>query len=246
MEKNKVLKAIISAAAAAALFSALPVSAQTAGSTAKGQTDMSGKATKDGTVGAPDSQGKDDRMMGKSGNTGANMSGTPGAQSGMNSGMNATGASTAGATASGSLSKADQKALMGMAMANMAEVAAGKMAVSKAQSADVKAFAQQMVDDHSKALTDVQTLAQSKGVTLPTELDAKHKAMAAKLDKLSGDKFDKEYMKNAGLAEHKNAHGMLMKEEKSAKDADLKALVMKMAPVVEQHLKSAQQITAKK
>lgn len=187
MEKNKVLKAIISASAAAIMFSALPASAQTAG--------MSG----------------------------------------------------AGATASGSaLASADKKAIMDMGMANMAEVEAGKMAVTKSQSADVKAFAQQMIDDHSKALTEVQALAQAKGVTLPTELDAKHKAMAAKLDKLSGDKFDKEYMKNAGVSDHKTVHAMLMKDQKAAKDADVKALAGKMLPTVEQHMKSAEMITAKK
>lgn len=153
----------------------------------------------------------------------------------------------AGATASsGALTSADKKAIMDMGMANMAEVEAGKMAVTKSQSADVKAFAQQMIDDHSKALTEVQSLAQAKGVTLPAELDAKHKAMAAKLNKLSGDKFDKEYMKNAGVSDHKAVHATLVKDQKAAKDADVKALAAKMTPTVEQHLKSAEMITAKK
>src|SRR5437868_5338811 len=55
-----------------------------------------------------------------------------------------------------SLSKGDQKALVGMAQANMAEVAAGKLAQSKSQNDQVKSFAQQMIDDHTKALTEVQ------------------------------------------------------------------------------------------
>ena len=175
MEKNKVLKAIISASAAALLFSALPASAQ-----------------------------------------------------------------------STMLTGADKKAIMDMGMANMAEVAAGKMAVAKAQSPDVKAFGQQMIDDHSKALTDVQALAQTKGVTLPTELDAKHKAMAAKLDKMSGADFDKYYMKNAGVADHKTVHATLAKDEKAAKDPDVKALAGKMLPTVAQHMKSAEMIADKK
>jgi len=206
MEKNKALKAILSASAAALMFSTLPVSAQST-------------------------------MAADPAVNGATQSGSN--QSGMSGAAGATGSSAA-------LTSADKKAIMDMGMANMAEVAAGKMAVGKSQNADVKAFAQQMIDDHSKALTEVQTLAQAKGVTLPTELDAKHKAMAAKLDKLSGDKFDKEYMKNAGVSDHKTVHAMLMKDEKAAKDADVKALAGKMLPVVEQHMKSAQMITAKK
>jgi putative membrane protein len=202
MEKNKVLKAILGASAAALLFSTLPASAQTS----TGTSAMNANSTQ---------------------------------QSGMSG--------AAGATASGTaLSSADKKAVMDMGMANMAEVETGKMAVAKAQSPEVKAFAQQMIDDHSKALTEVQTLAQAKGVTLPTELDAKHKAMAAKLDKLSGAQFDKEYMKNAGVADHKTVHAKLVKDEKGAKDPEVKALAEKMRPVVEQHLKSAQTLTAKK
>ena len=89
------------------------------------------------------------------------------------------GASATAATASGTakLTAADRKAIMDMAMSSMAEVEMGKMAQTKSQNADVKAFGQKMVDDHGKALAEVQTLAQSKGVTLPTELDAKHKAL---------------------------------------------------------------------
>jgi predicted outer membrane protein len=103
-----------------------------------------------------------------------------------------------------------------------------------------------MVDDHGKALADLQPLAQSKGVTLPTELDAKHKAMAAKMEKLTGDAFDKEYMKMAGLKDHKDTHAKLKKISKSAKDADVKAAAEKTLPVVEQHLKAAQQMSSAK
>lgn len=141
--------------------------------------------------------------------------------------------------AASALNKADQKIVMDMARANMAEVEAGKMAVSKTQNAEVKAFAQRMIDDHTKALADVTALAQNKGVTLPTELDAKHKAMAAKLGKLNGDAFDREYMKQAGVADHTKVHAMLKKDSSRAKDPDVKALAAKMMPAVEEHLHSA-------
>lgn len=137
------------------------------------------------------------------------------------------------------LNKADQKIVMDMARANMAEIEAGKIAVSKSQNAEVKAYAQRMIDDHTKALADVTTLAQNKGVTLPTELDSKHKAMAAKLNKLEGDAFDRGYMKQAGVADHTKVHAMLKKDSARAKDPDVKALAAKMMPTVEEHLTSA-------
>lgn len=158
------------------------------------------------------------------------------------------GASATAATASGTakLTAADRKAIMDMAMSNMAEVEMGKMAQSKSQNADVKAFGQKMVDDHGKALTEVQTLAQSKGVTLPTELDAKHKALAAKLEKANGDAFDKAYTKQGGVAAHKDTLAKLQKASKAAKDADVKGQVDKMIPVVQEHLKHAEQVASGK
>lgn len=148
-------------------------------------------------------------------------------------------AQTMNTPAASALSKADQDIVKGMALANIAEIEAGKLALANAQSADVKAYAQQMVDDHTKALADVTTLAQNKGVTLPTEPDAKHKAMAAKLAKTKGDKFDHMYMMHAGVNDHKTVHAKLKKDEQRAKDPDVKALAAKMLPTVEQHLHTA-------
>lgn len=146
------------------------------------------------------------------------------------------------AQAAATLSKGDQKILADMAIANMAEVAAGKIAVGKTQNAEVKTFAQKMIDEHTKALDDVSTLAKSKGVTLPTDVDPPHKAMAAKLDKLSGDAFDKAYMANAGVSDHTKVHAKLKGFETKAKDPDVKALAAKMLPAVEEHLRLAKEM----
>lgn len=249
MQKNQTIKKLLAVGAVAAMFSAFGVQAQTSGQTAQsmtnqsatGKTNMTGKTAADGTVNNTSSQGMEDR----SGQMGATHADGAKSHTAMGTTSGASGA--AGATGSGAaLSSADKKAMMDMAMANMAEVETGKLALSKGQSAEVKTFAQQMIDDHGKALSELQALAQQKGVTLPTELDAKHKAMAAKLEKLSGDAFDKEYMKQAGLNDHKATHAKLQKISKSAKDPDVKGAATKTLPVVEQHLKSAQQMTSAK
>jgi predicted outer membrane protein len=244
MQKKNVLKGLLTVTAAAAMFGAFGVQAQTAGSSSTGSSTQSGSMGKDQSTGG--SMGKDQSTGSSSGAAG--MSGSTGTSgSSMQGGTGAAGAAAAGSTAAGgSLSKADQKILMSLAQANMAEIEAGKLAQSKSQNDQVKSFAQQMIDDHTKALNDVQALAQQKGVTLPTEPDAKHKAMASKLEKMSGDAFDKAYMAQAGVSDHKAVHSALLKDEKKAKDPDLKALVTKMTPVVEQHLKSAEQMPSPK
>jgi putative membrane protein len=244
MQKKNTLKGLLAVSAVAAMFSAYGVHAQTATSaataspsqtgTSSTSPNMAGKTTREGTMDNTNSTGMENRAAPAAGAAG--MSGH---------GMGATGASGAGETASGAssakLSSGDSKAVMDMAMADMAEVATGKLALSKTQNAEVKAYAQQMVDDHGAALTKVQAVAQTKGVTLPTELDAKHKAMSAKLEKMSGDAFDKAYMANGGVKDHQDTHKKLMADAKKIKDADVKALADQHMPVVEQHLKAAQQ-----
>ena len=228
MQKKQVLNKLLAIGAVAAMFSAVGAHAQTAQSaqsmseqSATGNPNLTGKTAADGTVNNTSSQGMEDRS----------------AQVGASGAAGATGAGM------DKLSAADKKGMIDMAIANMAEVDTGKLALSKSQNAEVKTFAQQMIDDHGKALSELQTLAQQKGVTLPTELDAKHKAMAAKLEKLSGEAFDKQYMQMAGLKDHKATHAKLEKISKNAKDADVKAAARKTIPIVEQHLKAAQRIT---
>ena len=158
----------------------------------------------------------------------------------------AAGSSASGAAASGSVSKSDQKMMKDLAQANMAEIEAAKLAQQKSSSEDVKTFAQKMIDDHTKASDQLQQLAQAKGVTLPTDLDSKHKAEIKKLSALSGDKFDKKYMAQGGVSDHRKAHAMLSHIEKSAKDADLKSLASNMMPTINDHWQMAKQMRSGK
>lgn len=131
--------------------------------------------------------------------------------------------------------------LTDLAEANIAEIQTGKLALEKSKNDKVKAFAQQMVDDHTKALSELQTLAQSKGVKLPDDTDLQHKAMATALKALSGDAFDAQYMKRVGVGDHQRTVKLLQKVQKDAKDADMKAMAAKMLPTVQQHLLTAEQ-----
>jgi putative membrane protein len=143
-----------------------------------------------------------------------------------------------------SLAKADEKALKDMAIANMAEVETARIALDKSRNAEVKAFAQQMIDDHTKGLDEVKSVAQAKNVTLPSEPDAKHKAMAKKLQAMSGEKFDKAYLEMAGVKSHKEAHALVVKTQSNAKDNDVKALAAKLQPTIDQHMGHVDQLAA--
>lgn len=145
------------------------------------------------------------------------------------------GAQTMNTPAASALNKADQRLVIAIARADMAEIGTGKLALANSQDAQVKAYAQQMVDDHSKTLADVTALAQNKGVNLPGAPDAAYKARVARLGKLKGSKFDRAYLAQAGVA----GLEALKKGAARATDPDLKALAAKMLPTVEQHVRQA-------
>jgi putative membrane protein len=73
--------------------------------------------------------------------------------------------------ASGALGSDDRKFVMEAAHGGMMEVHLGRMAADKATNPDVKAFGQRMVDDHSKANSELMALASQKGITLPGASD---------------------------------------------------------------------------
>ena len=156
-----------------------------------------------------------------------------------------TAASSTRTGASGKVASADQKMMRDIAHANISEIAAGKLALEKSQSDDVKSFAQKMIDDHTKAQQELQTLADGKGVKLPTEPDAKHKAMAKMMSGLKGDAFDKRYLKQGGLNDHENTHKLLERVQAKAKDADLQAYAAKTITAVDQHLSLAEETAGK-
>jgi putative membrane protein len=182
------------------------------------------------------------------GTSGSSAAATTGSTSGAGTAASSRGATTgSGASSSSSgksdLARADRKFMEEAAQHGMAEVQLGQLASQKAQSPEVKQFGQKMVDDHSKANDQLKSLASSKNVQLPTDLDRAHKRDYDRLSKLNGADFDREFMKNM-VSDHKKDVSDFRKEAKSAKDNDLKSFASTTTPVLEQHLQMAQQTDA--
>jgi putative membrane protein len=152
------------------------------------------------------------------------------------------GQETAGTT--GTLSPTDHNFVNEAAIGGMAEVELGNLAKEKASNPDVKSFGERMATDHAKANDELKNWAQQKNVTLPTELDAKHKSERDRLAKLSGDAFDKAYMRLM-VADHTHDVAAFKKESTAAKDPDLKAWAGKTLPTLEEHMKLAKETNAK-
>jgi putative membrane protein len=141
-----------------------------------------------------------------------------------------------------SVSSSDKKFAMTAAAGGMAEVEMARLALTKASSDAVKQYAQKMIDDHTAANTELMGIASSKGITLPTAPDAKHRAMMAKMEKLSGEVFDREYVMMAGHKDHSKMEKLFRDESTRGRDADLKAFAAKTLPVVQEHLRMAREL----
>lgn len=140
------------------------------------------------------------------------------------------------------MSSADQKFMTMAATGGMAEVEMARLALQKSGSDSVKQYAQKMLDDHTAANNELMQVASAKGVTLPTQPDAKHMAMMAKMQKLSGMQFDMMYVKEAGVKGHEKMEKLFMKESMGGMDMDVKAFAAKTLPVVRMHLQMAREM----
>lgn len=153
------------------------------------------------------------------------------------SGTSSTAATgTTGATSS--MDKADTDFMTKAAQGGLAEVNMGNMAASKATNADVKAFGNRMVTDHSKANDELKQLAATKGVTLAADVNDEQKKAMDSMSSKNGKDFDKAYMDDM-VKDHETDVKEFEKASKSAKDADLKAWAAKTLPTLQEHLKMA-------
>lgn len=150
--------------------------------------------------------------------------------------------STGGTVAN--ISDADKEFVAKAGMGGLAEVQMGTLAAQSATNADVKAFGQMMVTDHSKANEELQQLATAKGLALPTELAGEHKAALDHLNSLTGTEFDKAYMEHM-VADHDKDVTEFQNASQTATDADVKAFAAKTLPVLQQHQQAARATQAK-
>ena len=135
--------------------------------------------------------------------------------------------------------KDDNEFMMTAAHSDQNEIQQSKMALAKGVTGMAKEMADKMIADHTKSTADLKKIAAKKGVTLPTDMDAEHKAMAPAMEKLSGKDFEAKYLSQM-QADHQKTANTMMAHEKMTQDADLKAFIGKTLPVVQQHLGMAQ------
>lgn len=127
------------------------------------------------------------------------------------------------------------------AQAGLTEVELGRLAVQRGSNPAVKSFGQQMIEDHSRANSELKTIATRKNIALPTDLNSDQKATMDKLAKLSGSEFDKEYMSDM-VKDHEADAKEFESQANKGTDADIKAFAAKTLPMIQRHLQLARDV----
>jgi putative membrane protein len=126
------------------------------------------------------------------------------------------------------------------ALGGLTEVTLSRAAAAKSQDPKIRKFANQMIQDHSKANDELTSLARQKGWEVPAALDAKHQAVVQKLSHQTGTGFDQAYSKQM-MADHEKTVALFQDATRSS-DPDLAAFAKKTLPTLQQHEQMADQL----
>jgi putative membrane protein len=161
----------------------------------------------------------------------------------------------AGASALSVANNTEDKAAMGKptsatfvkkaSEANLAEVETGKLGASRAQSPEVKKFAEQMVKDHTKAGTELTTIAKDKSLIVSRSVGPEHKAAMESLKAKSGAEFDAAFMEQM-KKDHDKAVALFTSASTADEvDPELQSFAKRTLPTLEHHQHMATELNTK-
>jgi putative membrane protein len=148
----------------------------------------------------------------------------------------AAGALTLPAFADSASDFADEASAKGLA-----EIQTSKLALQKSNSADVRQFAQKMIDDHTQANRELATVAQNAKVKLSDDAALMDKAKKFVLEQRDGQGFDAAYADNQ-VAAHEQTIELFEEYLRDGDNNYLKAFARETLPKLKHHLQAAQEL----
>ncbi|RBP17672.1 putative membrane protein [Roseiarcus fermentans] len=150
-------------------------------------------------------------------------------------------ASTLSASA---LAKTEKEFVADAIAGDSAEIALGQLAQVKSGSGEVRAFAQVLIDDHTRNKRQAATVAAKFRIEPPDELPPEAREEMSKLEGLSGADFDKEFVRYM-VADHEKDIAEFRQESADGAGA-VQQLAAQSLPTLEKHLEIAKSLEAGK
>ncbi len=127
-----------------------------------------------------------------------------------------------------------------VASSEMFAIQSSQLAAFKTQG-NVLAFANRMQTDYAKTMSELKSLAQQAGVTVPLEMSSSQQNMFDELNSLSAKKFAKQYLKDQ-VRVHKGVVSLFKRYGKGGENAQLKDWANHTLHTLQHHLDVAQQL----
>ena len=116
----------------------------------------------------------------------------------------------------------------------LSEIEIGKLGLAKSSNPEVKKFAQALVTDHTKALEELNALANKKTISIPTTITEEGREEYNKLDKYTSAEFDKKFI-DLTTDDHEKAVDKMTEIAQKATDADIKTWSSRQITVMLEH-----------
>lgn len=161
----------------------------------------------------------------------------------LNSNANSNASSNAVSNTSKITTSSDKEFMENASRGGKTESQLGNVAIMKSQNEEIKAFGQKMINDHSKANSELSDLAKQRGVELPT-MSLEQTQRMSDLAQLSGTTFDKAYIKEM-IADHEQAIADFQKQANTGTDAEVKKFAADNLPTLKMHLEMIKALQSK-
>ncbi len=144
-----------------------------------------------------------------------------------------------------SLAQQDKAFLEQAAHNGHAELSAGRLALTKARSPQVQAFAQRMIEDHTRIGEELLALANARNYKPPNEPSMLQKGKEMVIGGMADETFDRRYVHQMGVEAHQDTIRLFEKAASEARDPEVKAFAAKHLPALRQHLEVARELKVK-
>lgn len=125
------------------------------------------------------------------------------------------------------------------ASGGMFEVKSSELALDRSENADIQAFAQKMIDDHTKANDKLASIAREEGLTVPTEVSGDPSMLLQAVEAAEGEEFDATYVENQTTG-HETTVKLFETYAQSGDDEALVTFAKDTLPTLQAHLEMAQ------
>lgn len=140
------------------------------------------------------------------------------------------------------VSPVDQQFAAQAGASDQFEIQSSQLALQKSRNPRVRAFAQHMIDDHTRTTQQLTGIASGKGLTLQPALDQQQQQMLTDLQGLNNSRaFDRAYLHDQVVGHQATAQAF-QTEISNGQDAQIKDFAQQTLPIIQSHLKDAQRL----